>query len=276
MGIHNQQTCFPRISLVLVTLTNHRRHSRRWKLSVLFTLPRPTSVVNLPPRTRDDAFLDYISQGQRQSCQSAEPRREEGRPQTWPFSNPGLRKNLPALDPGCVRGASMLKMEPLNSTHPSTAAPSSHLVSHVPGSESGNGNEYFYVLVVMSFYGIFLIGIMLGYMKSKRREKKSSLLLLYKDEERLWGEAMKPLPMVSGLRSVQVPMMLNMLQESVAPALSCTLCSMEGDSVSSESSSPDVHLTIQEEGADDELGETSETLLNESSEGSSENIHQNS
>ncbi|CAD7686211.1 unnamed protein product [Nyctereutes procyonoides] len=175
-----------------------------------------------------------------------------------------------------VRGASMLKMEPLNSTHPSTAAPSSHLVSHVPGRESGNGNEYFYVLVVMSFYGIFLIGIMLGYMKSKRREKKSSLLLLYKDEERLWGEAMKPLPMVSGLRSVQVPMMLNMLQESVAPALSCTLCSMEGDSVSSESSSPDVHLTIQEEGADDELGETSETLLNESSEGSSENIHQNS
>lgn len=168
------------------------------------------------------------------------------------------------------------EMEPLNSTHPSTAAPSSHLVSHVPGSGSSNGNEYFYILVVMSFYGIFLIGIMLGYMKSKRREKKSSLLLLYKDEERLWGEAMKPLPMVSGLRSVQVPMMLNMLQESVAPALSCTLCSMEGDSVSSESSTPDVHLTIQEEGADDELGETSETLLNESSEGSSENIHQNS
>lgn len=168
----------------------------------------------------------------------------------------------------------MLKMEPLNSTHPSTAAPRSRLASHVPGGGSSNG-ECFYILVVMSFYGIFLIGIMLGYMKSKRREKKSSLLLLYKDEERLWGEAMKPLPLVSGLRSVQVPMMLNMLQESVAPALSCTLCSMEGDSVSSESSTPDVHLTIQEEGADDELGETSETL-NESSEGSSENIHQNS
>ncbi|ELV09944.1 Potassium voltage-gated channel subfamily E member 4 [Tupaia chinensis] len=175
----------------------------------------------------------------------------------------------------------MLKMEPLNSTHASTAASSNPLVAQVSGGSIGgsghsNGNEYFYVLVVMSFYGIFLIGIMLGYMKSKRREKKSSLLLLYKDEERLWGEAMKPLPVVSGLRSVQVPVMLNMLQESVAPALSCTLCSMEGDSVSSESSSPDVHLTIQEEGADDELGETSETPLNESSEGSSENIHQNS
>ncbi|XP_069872146.1 potassium voltage-gated channel subfamily E member 4 [Dipodomys merriami] len=165
----------------------------------------------------------------------------------------------------------MLRMEPLNSTHPNAAASSSPVGSHAVSS--GHGNEYFYILVVMSFYGVFLIGIMLGYMKSKRREKKkSSLLLLYKDEERLWGEAMKPLP----LRSVPVPMMLNMLQESVAPALSCTLCSMEGDSVSSESSSPDVHLTIQEEGADDELEETSETPLNESSEGSSENIHQNS
>ncbi|KAM6177662.1 potassium voltage-gated channel subfamily E member 4 [Rhynchocyon petersi] len=170
----------------------------------------------------------------------------------------------------------MLRMEPLNSTHANATASSSPAESHVPNGGNGSGNEYFYILVVMSFYGVFLIGIMLGYMKSKRREKKSSLLLLYKDEERLWGEAMKPLPMVQGLRSVHVPMMLNMLQESVAPALSCTLCSMEGDSVSSESSSPDVHFTIQEEGADDELGETSETPLNESSEGSSENIHQNS
>ncbi|XP_048200622.1 potassium voltage-gated channel subfamily E member 4 [Perognathus longimembris pacificus] len=169
----------------------------------------------------------------------------------------------------------MLRMEPVNSTHPSAAASSSPVELH--GVGGSNGNEYFYILVVMSFYGVFLIGIMLGYMKSKRREKnKSSLLLLYKDEERLWGEAMKPLPTVSGLRSMPVPMMLNMLQESVAPALSCTLCSMEGDSVSSESSSPDVHLAIQEEGADDELEETSETPLNESSEGSSENIHQNS
>ncbi|KAG8520835.1 Potassium voltage-gated channel subfamily E member 4 [Galemys pyrenaicus] len=158
----------------------------------------------------------------------------------------------------------------------STATHSSPLESHVPGSGSGNGNEYFYILVVMSFYGVFLIGIMLGYMRSKRQEKKPSILLLYKDEERLWGEAMKPLPTVSGLRPTQVPVVLNMLPGSVAPALACTLCSMEGDSVSSESSSPDVHLTIQEEGADDELEETSETPLNESSEGSSENIHQNS
>ena len=93
----------------------------------------------------------------------------------------------------------MLKMEPLNSTHASTVAPSGPLESHVPGSGSGNGNEYFYVLVVMSFYGIFLIGIMLGYVKSKRREKKSSLLLLYKDEERLWGEGYQSKEGVIGL-----------------------------------------------------------------------------
>ncbi|KAK1336685.1 hypothetical protein QTO34_002719 [Cnephaeus nilssonii] len=148
----------------------------------------------------------------------------------------------------------MLRMEPLNSTHPSTALPGTPLESQDPGSGSSNGNEYFYILVVMSFYGIFLIGIMLGYMKSKRREKKASLLLLYKDEERLWGEAMKPLPMMSGLRSVQVPVMLNMLQESVAPALSCTLCSMEGDSVSSESSSPDVLIGLTSLGASASLG----------------------
>lgn len=191
--------------------------------------------------------------------------------------NPGGRSNLCFLPrPRPCERPFKLGMEPLNSTHPSAAASSSPLGSHDPSNSRSNGNEYFYILVVMSFYGIFLIGIMLGYMKSKRREKKSNLLLLYKDEERLWGEAMKPLPMMSGLRSAQVPMMLSVLQESVAPALSCTLCSMEGDSVSSESSSPDVHLTIQEEGADDELEETSETPLNESSGGSSENIHQNS
>lgn len=185
--------------------------------------------------------------------------------------------NLPALDLASEISASMLEMEPLNSTAPSPATlPGNPQESHVPGSGRGNGNEYFYILVVMSFYGVFLLGIMLGYMKSKRREKKASLLLMYKDEERLWGEAMKPLPMGSGLRSVQVPVMLNALQESMAPALSCALCSMEGDSVSSESSSPDVHLTIQEEGADDELEETSETALHESSEGSSENIQHNS
>ncbi|NXH22458.1 KCNE4 protein, partial [Bucco capensis] len=150
------------------------------------------------------------------------------------------------------------------------------LAAEPPGTERGSSNEYFYILIVMSFYGIFLMGIMLGYMKSKRKEKKSNLLLLYKDEEREWGEAAKPLATLSGLKPVQVPMMLNVLQESMVPSLSCAICSMEGSSISSESSSPDVHFTIQEEVLDAELGEVSETLLHESSEGSADNIHRNS
>ncbi|NWW99672.1 KCNE4 protein, partial [Caloenas nicobarica] len=163
----------------------------------------------------------------------------------------------------------VLKMDHANMTQAMLDAESHN-------AEKNNSNEYFYILIVMSFYGIFLIGIMLGYMKSKRKEKKSNLLLLYKDEEREWGEDVKPLPTISGLKSVQFPMMLNMLQESMVPSLSCAICSMEGSSVSSESSSPDVHFTIQEEVLDAELGEVSETLLQESSEGSAENIHRNS
>lgn len=56
---------------------------------------RPTSVVNFPPGTRDDAFLDYISQEQRQSCQSAEPRTEEEGSLDLMIEE--FRTNLPAL-----------------------------------------------------------------------------------------------------------------------------------------------------------------------------------
>ncbi|XP_054839844.1 potassium voltage-gated channel subfamily E member 4 [Eublepharis macularius] len=167
-------------------------------------------------------------------------------------------------------------MDHPNMTHPLLAAVSRSTETSTTEKSGGNGNEYFYILIVMSFYGIFLMGIMLGYMKSKRKEKKSNLLLLYKDEERAWGQASKPISTISELKSIQIPMMLSMLQESMVPAFSCTLCSMEGSSVS-ESSLPDVHLTIQEEAPDAELEATSEApFLNGSSEGSSESIHQNS
>lgn len=169
----------------------------------------------------------------------------------------------------------MFMMNHPNVTQPTLAAASPN-TSTLEKSGGNNGNEYFYILIVMSFYGIFLIGIMLGYMRSKRKEAKSNLLLLYKDEEREWGQAMKPLSTISGLKSVQLPMVLSMLQESVAPALSCTLCSMEGSSVS-ESSLADVHLTIEEEVPDAELGEhAAAALLDDSCEGSSESIPQNS
>uniref|UniRef100_A0A8B9V504 Uncharacterized protein n=3 Tax=Anatinae TaxID=2068716 RepID=A0A8B9V504_9AVES len=71
----------------------------------------------------------------------------------------------------------MLKMDHANVT-------SAMLNAESRNTEKNNSNEYFYILIVMSFYGIFLIGIMLGYMKSKRKERKSmplhlSLLKLY-------------------------------------------------------------------------------------------------
>uniref|UniRef100_A0A8C4U9R2 Uncharacterized protein n=1 Tax=Falco tinnunculus TaxID=100819 RepID=A0A8C4U9R2_FALTI len=58
----------------------------------------------------------------------------------------------------------MLKMDHANITQAMLDAESRN-------TEKSNSNEYFYILIVMSFYGIFLIGIMLGYMKSKRKEK---------------------------------------------------------------------------------------------------------
>uniref|UniRef100_A0A8C4YCK5 Potassium voltage-gated channel subfamily E member 4 n=1 Tax=Gopherus evgoodei TaxID=1825980 RepID=A0A8C4YCK5_9SAUR len=63
----------------------------------------------------------------------------------------------------------MLKMDHTNMTQTMlTAEP------QTPEKNNSSGNEYFYILIVMSFYGIFLMGIMLGYMKSKRKEKKSN------------------------------------------------------------------------------------------------------
>ena len=66
-------------------------------LSLLLAQPQSTSVVNFPPGTRDDAFLDYISQGQQPGCQSAEPDREEKHPQIWPFKSSTLGTNCQLL-----------------------------------------------------------------------------------------------------------------------------------------------------------------------------------
>ncbi|XP_070610183.1 potassium voltage-gated channel subfamily E member 4 [Erythrolamprus reginae] len=169
--------------------------------------------------------------------------------------------------------ALMFAMDHPNTTQSLPAVGKFGSVAPLSEKNRGSGNEYFYILIVMTFYGIFLMGIMLFYMNSKRKEKKSNLLLLYKDEQRKWGQAVKPLPTISGLRSVQFPM-ISMLQDSMVPAFSCTLCSMEGNS---ETSLPDVHLTIEEEMPVDEPGESTEAaLLKDSSEGSSESIHQHS
>uniref|UniRef100_A0A8C7UDR8 Uncharacterized protein n=1 Tax=Oncorhynchus mykiss TaxID=8022 RepID=A0A8C7UDR8_ONCMY len=45
-------------------------------------------------------------------------------------------------------------------------------------TDKSNGNAYVYIFIVISFYGVFLVGIMLGYVRSKRREKRSLMISL--------------------------------------------------------------------------------------------------
>ncbi|XP_053315048.1 potassium voltage-gated channel subfamily E member 4 [Spea bombifrons] len=155
----------------------------------------------------------------------------------------------------------MLRMEVANETMAIQADISNH--GQTPLAKNGDSHEYLYILIVMSFYGIFLLGIMLVYMRSKRREKESNLMLLYKDEEKQWMENRKTTFVLSVPRSLQNTNILSVLQESVGPALSCTACNLEGSSLSSESSSSEVHFTIQEEATENLLQEGPEHEGNE-------------
>ncbi|XP_063297052.1 potassium voltage-gated channel subfamily E member 4 [Pelobates fuscus] len=139
----------------------------------------------------------------------------------------------------------MLRMDTTNETMARVVENSAPDVTQQ--SSDGQSTEYLYILIVMSFYGIFLMGIMLVYMRSKRREKESNLLMLYKDEEWQWMETRKSTPILSVPKSFQNSNILNVLQESVVPALSCSSCQIEGSSLSSESSCSDVPFTIKEE-----------------------------
>ncbi|XP_063771971.1 potassium voltage-gated channel subfamily E member 4 [Pseudophryne corroboree] len=114
-------------------------------------------------------------------------------------------------------------------------------------SSEKDNHEYLYILIVMSFYGIFLMGIMLVYMRSKRREKESKLLLLYQDEEKQWMETRKTASTLSVSKPSQQSTMLSILQDSFVPGRLCNDYNIVDSSISSESSSSDVHFTIQEE-----------------------------
>uniref|UniRef100_A0A3Q2ZED5 Potassium voltage-gated channel, Isk-related family, member 4 n=1 Tax=Kryptolebias marmoratus TaxID=37003 RepID=A0A3Q2ZED5_KRYMA len=57
-------------------------------------------------------------------------------------------------------------------------------------ADRGDGDAYLYILIVMSFYAVFVCGIMLGYFRAKRREKKRVNIftrLVHELEQREWG-----------------------------------------------------------------------------------------
>uniref|UniRef100_A0A8C4ZH75 Potassium voltage-gated channel subfamily E member 4 n=1 Tax=Gadus morhua TaxID=8049 RepID=A0A8C4ZH75_GADMO len=102
--------------------------------------------------------------------------------------------------------------------------------------DQSNGNEYLYILIVISFYGVFLCGIMLGYLRSKRREKKRTNVftrLIHEEEQREWGHQHHPQGGV-------------VFEGRALSPLACALC-LEQSSISSLCSSADVHFAIEEE-----------------------------
>lgn len=131
-------------------------------------------------------------------------------------------------------------------------------------ADASDGNAYLYILIVLSFYGIFLCGILLGYFRSIRREKRRTNVftrLVHEEEQREWGALPKkhslPFPAaVSGLRSVHVtlPFCGNHgnhfghlhYEGALATPLACALCT-EHSSVSSLCSSADTRGAIEEE-----------------------------
>ncbi|XP_053176065.1 potassium voltage-gated channel subfamily E member 4 [Scomber japonicus] len=152
-------------------------------------------------------------------------------------------------------------------------------------ADKSDGNAYLYILIVMSFYGVFLFGIMLGYFRSKRREKRRVNIftrLVHEEEQREWGALPKKQsltfpPTVSGLRSVQVPMPFCGHQDNhyghlhlegvLHSPLACALCT-EQSSISSLCSSADTRFAIEEEESDSGTAEGPEENLKGGSENS--------
>ncbi|XP_068173798.1 potassium voltage-gated channel subfamily E member 4 [Antennarius striatus] len=126
------------------------------------------------------------------------------------------------------------------------------------------GSAYLYILIVICFYGVFLCGIMLGYFRSKRREKRRINIftrLVHEEEQREWGALPRKHSLtfpaaVSGLRSVEVSLPFcgnhgdhfgHLHHESALHSpLAFALCA-EQSSVSSLCSSADTRVAIEEE-----------------------------
>ncbi|KAM9812217.1 potassium voltage-gated channel subfamily E member 4 [Syngnathus typhle] len=147
-----------------------------------------------------------------------------------------------------------------NSTQLSTHSP-----LHAQAGQS-SGTAYLYILIVISFYGVFLCGIMLGYFHSKRKEKRRTNIftrLVHEEEKREWGTLPKkhslcfPGEAVTGVRSLNLALPFSgnhgnpfghLRHEGGAlpSPLACALCT-EQSSVSSLCSSADTRVAIEEE-----------------------------
>ncbi|XP_028818536.1 potassium voltage-gated channel subfamily E member 4 [Denticeps clupeoides] len=126
------------------------------------------------------------------------------------------------------------------------------LLQTAPGASPGvgsDGSAHLYIVIVVSFYGVFLVGILIGYARSKRREKRRVNVftrLLHEEEQRGWGAGFPRKHSGSSLTFPAFPA----LRDAHVARLACALCSVEQSSVSSLCSSSDARLAIEEEEAD--------------------------
>lgn len=150
--------------------------------------------------------------------------------------------------------------------HNSTASSSPHTQSSAHSQDhKGEGNAFLYILIVVSFYGVFLCGIMLGYFRSKRKEKRRVNVftrLVHDEERRAWGALPKKHSLTfaaaaSPLQAVQASLQLcgnhgnhfgHVRYEGALPfPLACALCAEQSSVSSLCSSSADARYAIEEE-----------------------------
>ncbi|KAK6296547.1 potassium voltage-gated channel subfamily E member 4 [Coregonus clupeaformis] len=141
-------------------------------------------------------------------------------------------------------------------------------------TDKSDGNAYVYIFIVISFYGVFLVGIMLGYVRSKRREKRRSNVftrLVHEEEQREWGALQKKHSITMPSFQVSLPFSAGSQDfyegRVLSSPLACALFSIEQSSVRSLCSSADVRFAIEEE-SDSETGGPDETLKGSSTDNS--------